>query len=110
MNPIRQLRDAVDTAREVADRSKAYDHPYMSEEDITDLSTTLAAVEELVIELDLATNRQGLALARLLRDRPEQVATVSRGATFLGLPEGYWLVTFNDGFECGIAPDGAVSS
>jgi hypothetical protein len=52
-------------------------------------------------------NPQANALLRVLRDRPDQSATVSRG---FALPSGYLLVTFNEGFECGIAPDGSVSS
>lgn len=61
------------------------------------------------------TNVQALALARLLRDRPEHVARVYPYGRF-DLPDGYWLVIFDHrergahDFECGIAPNGRVSS
>lgn len=109
MNALRQLRDTVDTVREVLDRSKAYDHPYMSEEDIADLGTALEAVETVAIELDYTTSVQALALASLVRQRAEE-SVVMRTRPF-DLPDGYWLVTFEpSGFTCGIAPDGSVSS
>lgn len=56
------------------------------------------------------TNVQGLALSRLMRDRPNVAVTITRRP--FDLPEGYWLVVFDSDprFECGIAPDGSVSS
>lgn len=58
------------------------------------------------------TNVQALALARLMRDRPDSVVTVNPNP--FDLPEGYWQAWFpatpSEGFMCGIAPDGSVSS
>jgi len=55
------------------------------------------------------TDEQALALARLMRGRPDSNVTVARES--MGLPAGYLLVVFVvGGFTCGIAPDGAVSS
>jgi hypothetical protein len=55
------------------------------------------------------TNVQALALARLMRDRPGAQVVVHRDV--FDLPNGYWLAVIGlDGFQCGIAPDGSVSS
>jgi len=47
-------------------------------------------------------------LDALKRDRPGQGVTIHREP--FGLPAGYLLVVFSDGFEVGIAPDGRGSS
>ena len=60
------------------------------------------------------TDEQGLALARLMRDRPGGLVSIRRKP--FALLEGYVEVSFyggfssTGGFECGIAPDGRVSS
>lgn len=52
---------------------------------------------------------QSTALARLMRDRPEQNVSIMRKP--FDLPDGYVMVTFApSGFTCGIAPDGSVHS
>lgn len=52
------------------------------------------------------------ALGRLMRDRPDKAVAIMRKP--FDLPEGYWMATFGEpygnGFVCGIAPDGSVSS
>lgn len=54
-------------------------------------------------------NMQALALARLMRDRAGQHVQIHDKP--FDLPDGYWLVVFDHGsFECGIAPNGDVSS
>lgn len=71
----------------------------------------LEALSSLVRELlNERTNVQALALARLMRDRPNVAVTITRRP--FDLPEGYWLVVFDSDprFECGIAPNGDVSS
>jgi hypothetical protein len=58
------------------------------------------------------TAAKGIALARLFRSRlhePSHYATVSLGDV-IALPDGYVAVRFSDGFEAGIARDGAASS
>jgi hypothetical protein len=72
---------------------------------VAELAHEVANTLEQVLEEP--TNVQALALARLLRDRPGKSANVTPN---FDLPAGYWFVTFNDGFECGIAPNGDVSS
>lgn len=67
------------------------------------------AIEQLYARRDESLNAQGLALARLMAGRRGERVTVITNATFT-LAEGWWLVTFECGFECGIAPDGSVSS
>lgn len=55
------------------------------------------------------TDEQAIAIARLMRGRTRSNLTIVREP--LDLPAGYVLVTFVvDGFTCGIAPDGLVSS
>jgi|GEM_PF-6106272 hypothetical protein len=55
------------------------------------------------------TGEQALALARLMRDRPDSNVSILRAP--FDLPDGYLLVMFAvGGFTCGIAPDGRVSS
>lgn len=55
------------------------------------------------------TGEQALALARLMRARPNSNVSIVREP--FDLPVGYMLVTFVvGGFTCGIAPDGTVSS
>jgi ABC-type protease/lipase transport system fused ATPase/permease subunit len=59
--------------------------------------------------LDEPTTVQALALARLMRDRPNAQVVVHQGV--FDLPQGYWLAIIGtDGFQCGIAPNGDVSS
>lgn len=53
-----------------------------------------------------APNAQANALLRVMAAR-KSMATVREA---FDLPDGYWFVQFADGFECGIAPDGSVSS
>jgi hypothetical protein len=60
------------------------------------------------------TDRQGIALARLLRDRPNAGRCTIYAKPF-ELPDGYIRVeipTYHENvyFECGIAPNGDVSS
>lgn len=54
------------------------------------------------------TDEQVRALRRVMNDRQSSDATVSHKP--FDLPEGYILVLFADGFQCGIAPNGDVSS
>jgi hypothetical protein len=55
------------------------------------------------------TDEQCLALARLMRQRLNSNVSIVREP--FDLPSGYVLVTFVvDGFTCGIAPEGTVSS
>ena len=55
------------------------------------------------------TGEQALALAHLMRDRPNSNVSIVRAP--FDLPERYLLVTFAaGGFTCGIAPNGDVSS
>lgn len=56
--------------------------------------------------VELPTVEQANALRRGRRER--QVASVQ--ARPFDLPADYLLVTYDDGFTCGIAPDGSVSS
>lgn len=77
-----------------------------AEDAVRDMLT--GAVEELDAILSEPTNLQGLALAGLLRNRTRGNCNIYRNA--FDLPEGYWFVRFADGFECGIAPNGDVSS
>lgn len=52
---------------------------------------------------------QALALARLLGDR--EATGVHIATEPFDLPDGYWQAEFlRDGFTCGIAPNGDVSS
>lgn len=59
--------------------------------------------------LPAGTRAQGIAFANMLRLN-DSVATVRANKPDAFMMAGYWLVTFADGFECGIAPDGSVSS
>jgi hypothetical protein len=44
-----------------------------------------------------------------MRDRPNRQVVVHQEV--FDLPSGYWLAVIGtDGFQCGIAPDGSVSS
>ncbi len=55
------------------------------------------------------TDEQAQALARLMRQRPDTNVNIIRKP--FDLLKGYMLVAFVvDGFTCGIAPDGSVSS
>jgi hypothetical protein len=55
------------------------------------------------------TNVQALALAKLMRDYPNRQVVIHQEV--FDLPSGYWLAILGtDGFQCGIAPDGSVSS
>lgn len=58
------------------------------------------------------TDEQGLALARLMRDRYDAAVAIHRFP--FDLPRGYVEVVFSyrdrSAFSCGIAPDGSVSS
>jgi len=55
------------------------------------------------------TDKQAVALARLMSGRPHSNVSIIREP--LDLPTGYILVTFVvGGFTCGISPDGSVSS
>lgn len=83
---------------------------------LRDHATTLNewgdAVEQLYARLDEGsptTNAQGIGIARLMRSRPGVGVTNITPSPF-GLPGEYVGVAFNDGFVCGIAPDGSVSS
>ncbi len=54
------------------------------------------------------TDEQALAFARLMRGRSSNANLIPEP---FDLPTGYVLVIFAvDGFTCGIAPDGRVSS
>jgi hypothetical protein len=54
------------------------------------------------------TDRQALALARLMRTRASHVTLMPNP---FDLPTGYVMVVFAvDGFTCGISQDGDVSS
>lgn len=73
------------------------------------MGETAQALASIVRELLEPTNVQALALARLMRDRPGAQVVVHRDV--FDLPNGYWLAIIGlDGFQCGIAPDGSVSS
>lgn len=80
---------------------------YLDTGDVTEIGTALAnGVRELLGE---QTNVQALALARLLRGRESTGVHIATEP--FDLPDGYWAVEFlRDGFTCGIAPDGSVSS
>jgi hypothetical protein len=69
-------------------------------------------VDEVHTAFGEPTNRQALALARLIRQRPDAHVAIRQRP--FDLPEGYWLVSFTsypqDEFQCGIAPNGDVSS
>jgi hypothetical protein len=97
-----------------ASRANETGDSFLQDEAYT-LSEWADAIRELYARLDvgdgLVTNAQGVAIARLMRGRLDETATVSRPlARTAGLPENWLLVTFSAGFECGIAPDGSVSS
>lgn len=73
------------------------------------------ATAELYARLDAGapyTNAQGVALAQRITDRTVRVEISTRP---FDLPNGYLLVNVYDAasqrpFQCGIAPDGSVSS
>lgn len=78
-----------------------------------------AATEEVVRVvrelLEEPTNVQALALARLMRSRRRGTATLGLSLAHHSpdafVLANYWTAVFaDDGFECGIAPDGSVSS
>lgn len=89
---------------------------------LQDPDADLESVRELADELagalanggrEWPTPEQALALGRLMADRPLQRAQVGPGGVMY-LPTDYVAVHFADssanGFDCGIAPDGRVSS
>lgn len=99
--------------------SNAREHGTFSEEDgervysaeaLAEYGRLLAdATGTLLDELAQPTNRQALALARLMRDRPGAQVVVHQNV--FDLPDDFWLAVIGlDGFQCGIAPDGSVSS
>lgn len=97
-----------------AERGNETNDSFLRDEAYT-LSEWADAIDELYARLDvgegLVTNAQGTAIARLMRGRLDETVTVSRTlARVAGLPANWLLVTFSAGFECGIAPDGSVSS
>ena len=91
LNELRQRLDDYDTTR---------DNGYSEHQ-------ALVALAESVREgLADPAVVQSLALAPRMRNTRQ--VTIAVGP--FDLPSGYWLARFDDGFECGIAPDGAVSS
>lgn len=114
------LSGHYDSTREAVEAfENARRHGTFSEEDgervhdaeaLADYGALLASVvRDLLDELAQPTNLQALALARLMRDRPGAQVVVHRDV--FDLPNGYWLAVIGlDGFQCGIAPDGSVSS
>jgi hypothetical protein len=96
--------DEVQQLQGLADAQRAFlaGHAYT-------LREWAVAVEQLYARRDESLNAQGLALARLMAGRRGERVNILTNATFT-LPEGWWLATFECGFECGIAPDGSVSS
>lgn len=96
-----------------AERAHETNDSFLQDEAYT-LSEWADAIDQLYIRSDaggLITNAQGAAIARLMRGRLDETVTVSRTlAQVVGLPENWLLVTFSAGFECGIAPNGGVSS
>lgn len=53
-----------------------------------------------------SSRAQGIELARRMKRGTWATVAVHP----FDLPANYWQVRFSDGFECGIAPDGSVSS
>lgn len=88
----------------------AYDEYERAAEPGDDTSASYHLAEAVRELLNEPTNVQALALARLMRDRPAAAQVVVHRDVF-DLPNGYWLAIIGlDGFQCGIAPDGSVSS
>jgi hypothetical protein len=121
MDPNVNLERQLDVAREMI---ALIDGPVVES---TDLANALIDLANELAELVIAqhdwitsggflpeawTNKgmaQGAALARLVTQRgaPERVHVNKPDEWMMA---GYWLVRFPDGFECGIAPNGDVSS
>jgi hypothetical protein len=80
-------------------------------ESLSDLARQLEEEYARLTTHEIPTGAQGLALARFLAPHLRDMsigAHVCRGGK--GLPEDYLHVRFTDGYEGGIAPDGATST
>jgi hypothetical protein len=87
-------------------RQRVEDYDATPDGDDSERVALVALAECLRAGLDDPAVVQALALAP--RMRTTRHVTIAVGP--FDLPSGYWLARFDDGFECGIAPDGAVSS
>lgn len=113
MDPDANLERLLELARALADLD-----PVESSEETEqaiELAHTVIALHDwlakggfLPKDWDLGRN-QGTALLRLIKERgTPRYAHVNDPNEWM--MAGYVLVTFPDGFDCGIAPDGSVSS
>lgn len=97
-----------------AERGGETNDSFLRDEAYT-LSEWADAVEQLYARLDAGepyTNAQGVALARRITERTQRVEVYPRP---FDLPDGSLRVLIHDAgaqraFECGIEPDGSVSS
>lgn len=125
MDPKASIEAMLDRAREIIRAIDAGEEGGMRMQDLAgELAEYAIALHEwrtnggfdpyLRTDGDTPTPAQGIALARVMRDFHSNGARVT--AKTFDLPEGYLAVTLYDpqdrgpDFECGIAPNGDVSS
>lgn len=97
MSAIHEMRQALDTYELAVARS---------DDEYDALMVIAKAARELLGE---PTNVQMLAVARLMRDREPSAVHITPNP--FDLPEGWIAATFlAGGWECGISPEGEVSS
>lgn len=126
MDPNATLESLLEEARDFVLRTDAAESEAEARYERESTNVTLLAAHAIALDewirsggslpeawntkLTSGTRAQGIALANMAQLTNLNAATVRpQPANAFTLPN-FWVVTYSDNFECGIAPDGSVSS
>lgn len=108
MDPNANLEQQLELARDLADSGGVPERAAQLAEHVLALHEWIIQGGFLPSDWDPPGAAQGRALAHVMATQGAAVERLHPSP--FDLPAGYWGVRLTNGFECGIAPDGSVSS